>query len=473
MRHATIYLLLLVLVSCCASAAEPVEGLWFGTLNFGAKQLRLALKIVHDEKGLTGTLDSLDQGSGEMPIADVTFTEGTLRFTLSRLGASYEGKIEGNALSGSWSQRGLALPLAFERVSEIPKARRPQEPTKPYPYTEEEVAATNAKAGVTLAGTLTLPRGEGPFPAVVLISGSGPQDRDETVFGHKPFLVLADDLTRRGVAVLRVDDRGVGKSTGKRSDATTDDYAADVLACVELLKTRKEIDPKRIGLVGHSEGGLIAPLVASRSKDVAFIVLLGAPALTGEEIVNLQAHTLLKSMGANDEQLAMMGKLQRTVIGIAKTTPDEQELRAKLKDVMKTAIAEAPESERAIYANLEGMVDAQIKRINSPWYRWFLAYDPRPALRKVTVPILAVNGSKDIQVTAKENLGAIREAAPKATLVEVEGVNHLLQTASTGALTEYATIEETIAPSVLKTIGDWITSVAPAPPPARTPAPHR
>ena len=457
MRHA-LSVLLLTLTPLAATAVEPVEGLWLGTLHVGAKQLRLALKVTHDQKGLTGTLDSLDQGSGEMPVSDLTFADGTLRFAMPRLGASFEGKLEGNALKGTFTQRGLALPLAFERVSEIPKPRRPQEPQAPYPYDQQEVTATNAKAGVTLAGTLTIPRGDGPFPAVVLISGSGPQDRDETIFGHKPFLVLADHLTRRGIAVLRVDDRGVGKSTGKREESTTEDYAADALACVELLKTREGIDPKRIGLVGHSEGGLIAPLAATKSKDVAFIVLLAAPGLTGEEIVNLQSRTLLESMGATEEHVAFIGDLQRTIIGLAKTTPDEATLRAKLKDVMKEAIARVPESQRAVYASLEGMLDAQIKRLNSPWYRWFLAYDPRPVLGKVTVPILAINGSKDIQVTAKENLAAIRAAAPKAETVEVPDVNHLLQTAPTGALTEYATIEETIAPPVLQRIADWITA---------------
>ena len=391
-----------------------------------------------------------------MPLSDVTFTGGTVRFAMPKLGASYEGKLEGTRLEGSWSQRGLALPLAFERVTEIPKPRRPQEPVKPYPYDEEEVVVDNAKGGVKLAGTLTLPRTAGPFPAVVLISGSGPQDRDETIFGHRPFLVLADDLTRRGIAVLRVDDRGVGKSSGKREDATTEDYAGDALACVAYLKSRKGIDPKRIGLVGHSEGGMIAPLAATRSRDVAFIVLLAAPGIPGDELVNLQAQSLLKSMGANEQQLAQFDKLQRTIIALAKETADEQVLRAKLKEVMKQAIAEAPESEKAVFANLEGMVEAQIKRLNSPWYRWMLAYDPRPVLRKVEVPVLALNGSKDIQVTARENLAAIRAALPKATIVEVPGVNHMLQTAPTGALAEYATIEETIAPAVLKAVGEWI-----------------
>jgi pimeloyl-ACP methyl ester carboxylesterase len=452
----TLALLLVLFVALTTAAAEPVQGLWFGTLSFGAKELRLGLRIAQDADGLTGTLDSLDQGSGEIPLSDVTFTDGTLRFAIPKLGASFEGKLDGNALRGTWSQRGLSLPLSFESVRELPAVRRPQVPKAPYPYAQEEVVATNAKANVTLAGTLTLPPQGGPVPAVVLISGSGPQDRDQTIFGHKPFLVWADHLTRSGIAVLRVDDRGVGKSTGKREEATTSDYADDVLACVALLKTRKEIDPKRIGLIGHSEGGLIAPIAATRSKDIAFIILLAAPGLTGEEIVNLQSHSMLQSMGANEEQLAAFGALQRTVIGLAKTTADEAELRTKLKDVMQKAIAEAPESARAMYANLDGILDAQIKRLNSPWYRWFLAYDPRPVLRKVTVPILAVNGTKDIQVSATENLAAIRAAAPHATIVEVPGVNHLLQTAATGALTEYATIEETIAPVVLKVVGDWI-----------------
>lgn len=435
---------------------SSVEGLWYGSIPVGAKQLRVAITIKASGDALTGTFNSLDQGTGELPLDDVKLVDGELRFKLKMVGGTFEGTVKDNAIDGGWSQGGVVLPLKLARVDAIPAPARPQEPKKPYPYAEEEVVVPHAKANIQLGGTLTLPKGTAPFPAVVLVSGSGPQDRNETVFGHRPFLVLADDLTRRGIAVLRVDDRGVGKSTGVRQGATTDDYAGDVAACVAYLKTRKDIDPKRIGLVGHSEGGMIAPIVATRSKDVAFIVLLAAPGVPGDELVTLQQRSMLRSMGGNDAQIDEMSAIQRKILNLMKETSDEAVLRVKLKELMTAEIAKASDDAKAMFPSVDGVVDAQIKRLNSPWFRWMLAYDPRPNLQKVQVPMLAVNGSKDVQVTPKENLDGIRAAAPKATIVELPGLNHLLQTAETGALTEYASIEETIAPAALKVVGEWI-----------------
>jgi pimeloyl-ACP methyl ester carboxylesterase len=445
MRYALTVLLLLL------PQTKSIDGIWLGTLDLGAKKLRIAVTV----SGTTATLNSLDQNSGEMPLSEVSFTGGKFKFALPQLGATYEGTLAGDAIAGTFHQRGLALPLTFARVDAIPVPKRPQEPKRPYPYAEEEVVVTNGE--VTLAGTLTLPRATPPFDAVVLISGSGPQDRDETIFGHKPFLVLADHLTRRGIAVLRVDDRGTGKSTGKRSGATTDDYAADTLACVNFLRARKDI--AKIGLIGHSEGGFIAPIVATRSKDVAFLVLLGAPGLPGEQLVERQAASLFRSIGANDEEVARAVALQRQILAIARETPDETALRAKLVEVMTKSMANLSAEERTLFANMTEMINSQVKRLSSPWYRWMLAYDPRPVLRAVRVPILAINGGKDIQVEAKANLAAIAAAAPHARIVELANLNHLLQTAQTGAMAEYAAIEETLAPVVLETIAGWIAEM--------------
>jgi len=435
---------------------SSIEGLWYGTIPAGAKQLRVSITIKASGDALTGTFNSLDQGSGELPLDDVKLVDGTLRFKLKLAGGDYEGKLDGDTIDGAWTQHGLSAPLKLARVDAIPTPPRPQEPKKPYPYAEEEVLVDHAKAGIHLGGTLTLPKTKPPFPAVVLVSGSGPQDRDETVFGHKPFLILADDLTRRGIAVLRVDDRGVGKSTGVRDKATTEDFAGDVAACVAFLKSRKDIDPKHIGLVGHSEGGMIAPMVATRSKDVAFIVLLAGPGVPGDELINLQQAAILRSMGASDAMVAEMNALQRKIIAVTKETPDETTLRAKLKALMTAEIAKSSDEAKPMFADVDAMIDSQIKRLSAPWYRWMLAYDPRSNLAKVRVPMLAVNGSKDVQVTPKENLAAIHAAAPNATIVELPGLNHLLQTAPTGSLLEYASIEETMAPAALNVVGEWI-----------------
>ncbi len=253
------------------AAGKPgsIEGVWLGTLQVPATKLRIVFNITTRPDGsFSATLDSPDQGATGIPVGAVSMEASQVTLDVSAVSGRYEGTLneDGSAISGKWTQGGVSLDLVLQRVDEAPKPVRPQEPKKPYPYSEEEVTYENAKAGVTFAGTLTMPRTGGPFPAVLLITGSGAQDRDETVFGHRPFLILADYLTRRGIAVLRVDDRGTGGTKGDASQATSEDFADDTLAGVEYLKTRRQIDPKRIGLIGHSEGGMIAPMVAVRSR---------------------------------------------------------------------------------------------------------------------------------------------------------------------------------------------------------------
>jgi pimeloyl-ACP methyl ester carboxylesterase len=332
---------------------------------------------------------------------------------------------------------------------------RPQEPKKPYPYDEEEVAYENKRDGVKLAGTLTFPRGKGPFPAVLLITGSGPQDRNESLLGHKPFLVLADYLTRQGIAVLRVDDRGVGGSTGSTPNSTTENFAADVMAGIEFLKTRKEINPKQIGLIGHSEGGLIAPMVAAQNGDVAFIVLMAGAGLTGEEILYTQGAMIMKANGASAGQLAKQRATQESMFKILKEEKDPAAAEKRLWQEMSKSLTEEEKKKS------EQTIAAHIKLANTPWFRYYLTLDPRHALRKVKCPVLALNGENDLQVSANENLRDI-EAALKAggnkdvTVARLPKLNHLFQTSETGSPNEYIKIEETIAPVALKTIGDWI-----------------
>lgn len=350
---------------------------------------------------------------------------------------------------------------------------RPQDPKPPYPYDEQEVVYQNKKDGVQLAGTLTLPRSapsnaKGPFPAVLLITGSGPQDRNETVFDHKPFLVLADHLTRLGIAVLRVDDRGVGKSTGKFSEATSEDFAADALAGVEYLKTRKEVAPRRIGLIGHSEGGLIAPLVAAASTDVAFIVMMAGPGLTGEQILYRQTVLVSKAAGMSDDLIAQNRAAQERVFAILKQEKDNVVAERRIseeadifREVAAKARAEATEEQKKTIDMVAAAIESQAKLVVSPWIRFFLTYDPRSALMKVRCPVLAINGEKDLQVPAKENLDAIRLALESGgnkdhTVLALPNLNHLFQTSRTGAISEYAQIEETISPAAMDTISKWI-----------------
>jgi alpha/beta superfamily hydrolase len=280
--------LVVALASLRPGAAEEkpaaVVGLWKGTLRPGPVELRLVLKVRDEGGALIAALDSLDQGAKDIRVDTITRKADSVSFAIAAIRGSYSGTIsaDGTRIEGTWSQGAASLPLVFERTETVETIRRPQEPMPPFPYKAEDVVFKNAAGGVELAGTLTLPASGKPFPAAVLLSGSGPQDRDEALMGHRPFFVLADHLTRLGIAVLRFDDRGVARSTGDFAAATTEDFATDALAGLEFLKRRPEIDPARVGLIGHSEGGLIAPMVAARSKDVAFLVLIAAPSLRGE-----------------------------------------------------------------------------------------------------------------------------------------------------------------------------------------------
>lgn len=358
----------------------------------------------------------------------------SLKLEAEKLHAACEGKNSSNV------QTDLASP------------RRPQEPRKPYPYREEDVSYKNQAQGNTLAATLTIPAGKGPFPAVVLITGSGPQDRDESLMGHKPFLVLSDYLTRKGIVVLRADDRGVGKSTGEFSGATTADFATDTEAGIAYLKTRPEVNPKLIGLVGHSEGGVIAPMIAARRSAVAFIVMLAGPGVPGDEIIVKQAELLAQSVGKSRQEAAKAAEKQRKILNIVKEDVDPDSLDKQLHEELSGELSGA-------------QISAILRQMNIRWLRYFLTYDPALALGKVTCPVLALNGSKDLQVPPDQNLPPIRKALAVGgnknfEVDELPGLNHLFQTAKTGAPAEYSEIEETISPMVLEKIAAWILKVA-------------
>lgn len=330
-----------------------------------------------------------------------------------------------------------------------------QEPKYPFPYIEEEVSFNNQEAGATLSGTLTLPSAQGPFPVVILIAGSGDIDRDETVYGHKPFLVLADYLTRQGIAVLRYDKRGCAKSTGNYKDATTQDFSDDVLSAIKYIKSRKDVNLKQIGLIGHSEGGIIAPIVSSKSKDVAFAVLLAGTGVIGAENLYQQSALIQRARGTTEETINLSRQFLEQMITLVKNEPNQQiaavQLRA-IADNFREAIQEK--------GSLE-YLDRIATRVNSKWFRYYLTFDPNTSLKQMQVPVLVLNGDHDLQVSSKQNLPAISKALEKAgnkdfTLVELPKLNHFFQTCETGSIEEYETIEETIAPSVLTLISDWI-----------------
>lgn len=335
---------------------------------------------------------------------------------------------------------------------------RPQEPKNIVSYNVEEIKYNNLTANVTLAGTLTLPRSEKPSPAVLLIAGSGPIDRDETVFGHKPFLVLADHLTKQGFVVLRVDKRGIGQSTGNYSEATTEDFAADALAGVEYLKTRKEVDAEKIGLIGHSEGGLIAPMIAIKSNDVAFLLLMASPCVTGEAIVYAQEALISRSMGVAEEQISHQINFQQQVLSIIKNESNLEKAEKLLLEMIAHQLANLPKEEQQ--ACFDAM-EAQMRRCNSRWFRYYLTYDPALSLRQLKIPVLVIHGELDSQVFSKHNLPIIAKILEETEnrnykIIEFPKLNHFFQTSETGSILEYGKITETIAPVVLNTLSDWI-----------------
>ncbi len=421
-----------------AAQGPSLEGAWLGALQVSpTKSMRVGFYLQDRPDGsFFGSFVSLDEGATPIDVTRAGQANGRVTISVDAIGGRYEGtlKAEGPQIEGRWTQGRTSLALVLQRV-------QPQEPQGPYPYLEEEVTYPNARDAVTLAGTLTLPPTGGPFPAVLLITGSGQEDRDESLFGHRPFLVLADYLTRRGIAVLRVDDRGVGGSTGDVSRATSEDFARDVLAGVEYLKTRREIDPNRIGLIGHSEGGIIAPLAAVDSNDVAFVVLMAGTGVPGDLVLEAQIAALLKVGGASQATIDAVLQEQRRVMDILKTEPDPNHAQEKLRGL--------------------GYPQVQVQAWTSKWFYFFVTHDPRETLRKVRCPVLALNGDLDVQVVAQVNLSAIEQALreggnPDFTVEELPGLNHLFQTAQTGNIGEYAFIEETIAPVALETMAAWI-----------------
>jgi pimeloyl-ACP methyl ester carboxylesterase len=457
--------IILMGVAAAMSSAAGIAGSWQGSLVVPGGSLRVVFNITENpDKTLTATMDSPDQGAKGIPVDEVKLAGDSVVLKASSIGGSYAGKlVSDSAMDGTWTQSGGAFPLAMTRLVKPIEINRPQEPKPPYPYVVEEVSIQNASAGVTLAGTLTKPKGEGKFPAAVLITGSGPQNRDEEIFGHKPFLLLADYLTRKGIAVLRYDDRGVAKSLGDFAKATTRDFASDVEAAVAYLKTRKDIDLKQIGLIGHSEGAIIAPMVATEYPGIAFVVLMAAPGVTGEAILYRQGVLIAKAEGAPDSAIAEQDSLQHRIFAILKSHPDSAGSAVELTRLADELDSTARARGRADDTMLRLALQQQMKRVQSQWFRFFLTYDPKPALLKLVCPVLAIYGSKDLQVDPAQNMPVLEDAFKTSKhadwlVKELPGLNHLFQTANTGAVSEYAQIEETMAPAALELIGSWVSA---------------
>ena len=447
-------------------SAQDISGEWSGILKVQGSELRLVLHLTKTVVGYGATLDSPDQGAKGFPVGSVDFTNNTLKLSMTGLNAEYSGTLGAdNIFKGTFNQNGQSFPLELSRGVMATKAPlRPQEPRKPYPYYSEEVKFDNASDKVSLAGTLTLPAKEGNYPVVILITGSGPQNRDEELLGHKPFLVLADHLTRNGIAVLRYDDRGTAESTGDFKSATSKEFASDVESAMAYLKTRKDINLKKIGLIGHSEGGMIAPMVAADSPDVAFIVLLAGPGIPGDQLMVRQTHLINKANGMTDDVINQMDVLNRKAYDLLKEKSDLAEVKKEFIPILKEVIPLLPANQQPPADKTDEYLVNYVNQLVSPWFQFLIRYNPAQTLEKVKCPVLALNGEKDLQVPPKEDLEGIKSALEKGgntnvTVKELPRLNHLFQESSTGSPAEYGKIEQTFSPMALVEISDWVKQI--------------
>ena len=441
---------------------EGLDGDWKTTISRNGVDLRIILHINTTERGTIAKLDSPDTMAMNVPVSDLAKDGDQISYTIKVIEGHFSGTLtDTDTIVGTWivaGQDDVALTYTRADATDEPVVRnRPQVPTEPFGYSVEEITYENTQTnGVTLAGTLTLPEGDGPFAAAILISGSGPQDRNETVFGHQPFLVLADHLTKQGIAVLRYDDRGVAKSTGDYSNATSADFATDANAAFAYLLSRDDINHNAIGFVGHSEGGLIAPIAiqdnTSNENTIAYMVMLAGPGTSSQQIARSQNRLMALSQGASEEDIAKSEKINSKITKAVAESTSTDDAKAKIRELL------TPQAIEDLGIN-KAQIELIVAQNSSPWIRYFLGYDPANFLPQITIPILALNGELDIQVPAQENLAGLRHLLkdhPDATITELPGLNHMFQHATTGALGEYNDIEETFAPEAMTIIADWI-----------------
>lgn len=435
--------------------SQEVSGKWYGKLNVQNTSLRIHFTIKKDSLSYTTTMDSPDQGAFGIPTDKTNVTDGKIAVFINAMMINYKGKIKKDSIIGVFTQNGQSFPLNLSKnkIEASEQKRRPQDPKEPFPYLVKSVSFVNKEANnIKFSGTLTIPKNSKNPPVVILISGSGPQDRNEEIkaLNHRPFLVLSDFLTRNGIAVLRYDDRGVGKSQGQFKGATTADFASDVLAAIHYLKNRKDLYFNKIGLIGHSEGGLIAPMVASKTNAIDFIVLLAAPGVDGTTILETQKKKIQQLSGVPISVIEADQKQTKAIHHIVKTAKDTSELATKLKELLKTT---------DLSPNLKKTI---IDSYTDSWLIYFIKTNPKTYLQKITCPILALNGSKDIQVLPDINLNGIKKATTKnkhVTIKKINGLNHLFQPCKTCTIKEYAKIDVTFSPKVLRIITDWIKNL--------------
>lgn len=440
--------------------SQDITGSWYGNLEVQGQKLPLIFHIEKFENSYKSTFDSPLQGAKGIPIAKTLFENNELTFDASNLGITFKGKLNNDKIEGNFLQNGMNFPLILTRNNETAKLNRPQTPKPPYSYTSEDVNFKNETQGNILSGTIAASNNfDKNKPILVMITGSGAQNRDEELFGHKPFLVIADDLAKKGIATLRLDDRGIGSSEKGKEGATSADFATDINSAVNYLIRNGY---KNIGLIGHSEGGIIAPMVATMNKNVKFLVLLAGPGIPVGDLMIKQNYDIAKISGLDENALKTAEDLNRKIYAFVNNYKGknlESDIKSILiKDLQKLSKNQIPEDK------ITKTAETQAKQISNPWFQYFIKFNPDNYLSKIKIPVLAIDGSLDLQVSAKENLAGIKKSLIKAgnkhfETVEFDGLNHLMQTAKTGNPSEYSELEETISPKVLDKVSSWILNL--------------
>ena len=444
--------LILLLLCLCATSFAQIEGYWKGQIDLGVQKLEMGFGIQAVESGFSAKLDVPAQGALDIPVDETVFKENQLNMTMSAMGATYSGVLKEDRIEGEFTQHGMTFPLNLEKGSKASKQVRPQDPQPPFDYRVEEVSFINEKEGNTLTGTLTIPKGKGPFPAMVLVSGSGQQNRDEELMNHRPFWVIADYCARHGIAVLRYDDRCMGGSTGEVENATSMDFSYDAEAAFDFLHKQKHINASRVGILGHSEGGIINFMVSARRPEVAFLVSLAGPAVNGIEVLKEQQAAILRASGMTEEMIAFSQNSNRQLFDIVESSNDREEADSLMRQLVKG------------WGYNEELTEQTVSGMTLPWMYYFLKYDPTEAIVKTTCPVLLLNGTKDLQVLVTQNFPAYEKiiadyGKTNLTMHELPDLNHLFQHCETGSPNEYFEIDETISPEVLEMMVDFVKKI--------------
>jgi uncharacterized protein len=467
MKNLSMLLIFCSATTLFAQLPAKLVGIWVGKINVGV-QLRVVFNFITDSSGnITATTDSPDQGIKGIACSDILLVNDSLSLAINPMGASFKGKFKNDSVITGQLIQGRKIDLNLKKVLAISALIRPQTPIPPFSYSTEDVEYDNTDHTLHFGATMTIPKGKGPFTAVLLITGSGAQNRDEEIMGHKPFAVIADDLTKQGIIVLRVDDRGMGKSSGAFSSATSADFATDASTSLNYLKSRKEVDIKHLGMIGHSEGGMIAPMVATNRNDINFIILLAAPGEKISKLMEEQHVAILLSSGFKKDAAEGYGNLYHNMIGALLASHNTHDSKRNLNDAVELWKKRTPQNIVLATTGIrddstqKNFVDLFAATLNSAWFKYFLQFDPYPYLSKLHCKVLALNGDKDLQVLSAPNLAGIKAAlqkseSPAYEVKEMPGLNHLFQHCKKCTVAEYGELEETFATEVLKIMSDWI-----------------